>query len=251
MARAEQIAGENPSYRIGGTGKDGTCDCIGLVIGAIRRAGGKWTGRKGTNYAARNEMRNLSEIAGSANLQPGEVVFKAREPGESGYDAATIARSYASSEDRRDYYHIGIVLSAAPLRILHMTTPRAAEDRKLGKWRFHGQLKKVDYMDAPLPAGAVREDGDNSNASGADGEEDVNISAAPQAVPGTAFIYGGNEALPVNQRAGASRRSRIIARIPQRSEVRVLSRGEDWWRVSWGGRAGYVMACFLHADQAA
>ncbi|MCR5369236.1 MAG: hypothetical protein K6E83_00825 [Clostridium sp.] len=145
IAKAEQIAGEDPSYRIGGTGKDGTCDCIGLVIGAIRRAGGRWTGRKGTNYTARREMRELAEIGSAAELRTGDVVFKAHEPGEGGYDAERINRSYASSPDRRDYYHIGIVISPKPLRILHMTSPRAAVDRKIGKWRFHGRLRKIDY----------------------------------------------------------------------------------------------------------
>ena len=77
IAKVEEIAAEDPSYRIGGTGTDGTCDCIGLIVGAIRRAGDQWTGRKGTNYAARNEMVSLRPIAGNADLAVGEVVYKA------------------------------------------------------------------------------------------------------------------------------------------------------------------------------
>ncbi len=226
LMKAEEIAAGNPSYRVGGTGKDGTCDCIGLVIGAIRRAGGKWTGRKGTNWTARNEMRELQEIGSAAELKVGEAVLKAHEPGEAGYDAATIQRSYASSPDQRDYYHIGIVTSVSPLEILHMTSPAAKRDGKLGRWRFHGRLKQVDY-------GAAVETGNK-----------VPAVRAPSEVE-RVQIAGGNTALPINQRAGATRKARIIARIPQNAEAEVLSRGGDWCRVRYAGRTGYVMTCFI------
>ena len=39
LERVEEIAREKPRYRKGGSGRDGTCDCIGLIIGALRRAG--------------------------------------------------------------------------------------------------------------------------------------------------------------------------------------------------------------------
>ena len=144
VAKVEEIAGEEPRYRIGGTGKDGTCDCIGLVIGAIRRAGGTWSGLRGTNYTARNEMVSLSSIACNSELKVGEVVFKARDPGEKGYDADTIRRNYASSPDKRDYYHIWVVMSVYPLRIRHMTTPAAKMDTKLGAWSHHGWCSLVE-----------------------------------------------------------------------------------------------------------
>ena len=33
-----------PRYQISGVGLNGECDCIGLIIGAIMRAGGEWRG---------------------------------------------------------------------------------------------------------------------------------------------------------------------------------------------------------------
>ncbi len=71
MEKVEEIATETPRYRKGGSGKDGTCDCIGLIIGAIRRAGGSWPGLHGSNYAARSETENLREIRTAGDLQPG------------------------------------------------------------------------------------------------------------------------------------------------------------------------------------
>ena len=61
---------------------DGTCDCIGLIIGAIRRAGGSWTGTHGSNYAARSEMTGLRRITKSASgLSAGEAVTSADSGG--------------------------------------------------------------------------------------------------------------------------------------------------------------------------
>lgn len=36
---ARAIAEETPEYRLGGDGSDGSCDCVGLGIGALRRMG--------------------------------------------------------------------------------------------------------------------------------------------------------------------------------------------------------------------
>ena len=35
IAQVEAIAQASPVYRLGGDGSDGTCDCIGLVIGCL------------------------------------------------------------------------------------------------------------------------------------------------------------------------------------------------------------------------
>ena len=140
LSRVEEIAAENPSYRTGGSGKDGTCDCIGLIIGAIRRAGGSWPGTHGSNYAARYETRNLEKITNQNALRVGELVYKHRSPGEAGYDLPV---RYRNHPDRNDYYHVGVVMSVSPLRILHMTTPSIQTDTKLGRWSHHGWCSRV------------------------------------------------------------------------------------------------------------
>ena len=54
------IYAEQPSYRIGGDGSDGTCDCIGMGRGALKREGVEnVTHMSGTNQAARKTLRNL------------------------------------------------------------------------------------------------------------------------------------------------------------------------------------------------
>ena len=139
IARAMEIYNESPGDEHGHCGNDGLCDCIGLVIGAIRRAGGQWHGMHGSNYAARNEMVSLEKIVHSGTLVPGEVVYKAKSPDDSGYD---LPDRYKTGTDLRDYYHVGVVVSATPLRICHMTTPKPKIDTTIGKWAWHGRLKK-------------------------------------------------------------------------------------------------------------
>lgn len=140
LEKIREIAAENPKYRSGGSGKDGTCDCIGLIIGAIRRAGGNWPGIHGSNYSARYETRNLEKITNQNALRVGELVYKHRSPGEAGYD---LPARYRNHPDRNDYYHVGVVTSVSPLRILHMTTPSIQTDTKLGKWSHHGWCSRV------------------------------------------------------------------------------------------------------------
>ncbi len=255
IAKVEEIAVEDPSYRIGGTGNDGTCDCIGLVVGAIRRAGGKWTGSKGTNYAARNEMVSLQVIVGSADLSVGEVVYKAREPGEPGYDEETIRKRYTDSPDKRDYYHIGVVESVYPLRIRHMTTPRAKMDTSLGKWRFHGWLKKISregYNDASAFQSPSHESASDpaSAGNGSIGGGGTSLSGGNKPVK-TGIIYGGNLAVPVNMRTSGSLQSPILCKIPQNTPVELLNSGDRWCRVSYDGKTGYVQSYFVHDEASA
>lgn len=128
-------------YRLGGDGSDGSCDCIGLIIGAIRLAGEKWTGVHGSNYAARYVLRTL-EKASKTDLAPGDVVFKCREKGCAGY---ALPGSYADHADQRDYYHVGVVMAVHPLEILHCTGVEGGikRDGTLGAWSYRGVLKQV------------------------------------------------------------------------------------------------------------
>lgn len=142
IAQVEAIAQASPVYRLGGDGSDGTCDCIGLVIGAIRQAGGAWMGTHGSNYAARYEMRELLPVTDAGELCLGDVVYKARTPGQAGY---ALPERYKNDPDQRDYYHVGVVTATSPLEITHCTGPGIVRDTKLGKWTYRGRLEKVDY----------------------------------------------------------------------------------------------------------
>ena len=199
-------------YQSGGDGEGGGCDCIGLIIGAIRLAGGTWNGTHGSNYDARNEMRTLSFIT-----EPflGEVVYKIREPGEKGYD---LPAKYKDSADVYDYYHVGVVTSVQPLEITHCTSVSGGikKDTSLGQWRFGGELKLVDY-------------------------DESMYKAVVTAVSGRT----------VNLRANPSEKARVLKSIPVGSEVEVKEEVDDTWAwISWNGLSGYMMRKFLEPADA-
>ena len=221
LAYVEEIAAEEPGYQHGHSGDDHLCDCIGLIIGAIRRAGGQWHGTHGSNYAARYEVRQLLPITKAADLTPGDAVFKSLNPGEQGYD---LPAKYKG--DLRDYYHVGVVVSVTPLRIRHMTTPKPKMDTKLGNWKWYGKLKKIDYGEEHTP---VEEKEPVS--------EQTNYKAK----------VVGNGAL--NMRREPSKESVRVMQIPVGSVVTVTAETNDEWRqISYGGHTGYVMAQYLEKD---
>lgn len=204
-------------YQSGGDGKGGGCDCIGLIIGAVRLAGGTWKGTHGSNYAARNEMRTLGRIT-----EPylGEIVYKAKEPGESGYD---LPAKYQTSGDLLDYYHVGVVTRVQPLEITHCTSVSGGikRDSTLGQWRYGGELKLVDYGES-------------------DGKVEILYQATVTAVSGRT----------VNLRANPSEKARVLKSVPVGSTVDVLEDTDPVWeKISYNGITGYMMRKFLSVPE--
>ena len=216
IAQVEAIAQASPVYRLGGDGSDGTCDCIGLVIGAIRRAGGAWLGTHGSNYAARYEMRELLPVTDAGELCLGDVVYKARTPGQAGY---ALPERYKNDPDQRDYYHVGVVTATSPLEITHCTGPGIVRDTKLGKWVYRGRLKKVDY-------------------DGTEVVETMVQTAKVTAASGSA----------VKMRSKPSASDRLYWEVPVGAEVQVAEVTGSWAKVRYGDRTGYMMTDFLALD---
>lgn len=129
-------------YELGMDGTGGKCDCIGLIIGALRLMGETWTGTHGSNYAARNEMRTLRKLENAGQLTQGDIVYKSRAKGESNY---ALPSRYADSPDQLDYYHVGVVTRVSPLEITHCTGVDGGikRDTSIGKWAHYGQLKRI------------------------------------------------------------------------------------------------------------
>lgn len=212
-------------YEKGGDGKGGGCDCIGLIIGAVRLAGGAWNGTHGSNWAARNAIvfdgvhprgQSVSAIHNAADCFLGEIVFKAKAPGDEGY---SLPEAYDDSPDQRDYYHVGVVTGIDPLCITHCTSvPGGIQvDNKQGQWRYGGKLKYVDYAaEEPMQ------------------EEPLYIAVV--------ITPSGNT---VNLRSGPSTKNKVLARVPIGAEVEVYDVLDGWSKVSWAGKNGYMMSEYL------
>ena len=213
LEKVEEIAAASPAYRLGGDGSDGSCDCIGLVIGAIRRAGGAWNGIHGSNYAARYEMRELLPVMDAGELNLGDAVYKARMPGEVGY---ALPERYKNDPDQRDYYHVGVVTAVEPLEITHCTGPGIVRDTKLGKWTYRGRLEKVAY-------------------DSAEGMETMAQTAKVTAMSGST----------VKMRSKPSTSDGLYWEVPVGAEVQVAEISGGWAKVRYGDRTGYMMTEFL------
>lgn len=214
LAALEEVADPSPVYRLGGDGSDGTCDCIGLIIGAIRRAGGNWTGIHGSNYAARYEMRELLPVTEAGELNLGDVVYKARTPGQAGY---ALPERYKNDPDQRDYYHVGVVTAVEPLEITHCTGPGIVRDTKLGKWTYRGRLEKVDDDGTSQEVGTMVQ----TATVVADSGDDVKMRSTP------------------------SQKDSLYEKVPVGAMVQVVAMRDDWAKIQYGGHTGYMMVEFL------
>lgn len=222
----ESIYVEQPQYALGHDGSDGKCDCIGMPKGAIKRAGGDPYGLSGTNYAARNTIKNLRKISSVNDLRVGDVVLKANQPGDSGYN---LPDKYKNGTDLTDYYHIGTVTKINPLEITHMTSPTAKKDYKLGKWEYYGQLPQVSDDEPYIPP---------------EPEPDVEPDVEPEPDVETAIVVA-EKGKTVNLRKSPSKMAALVDRVPLGETVNVLVHGEDWCQIQWTWKVGWMMTQFL------
>ena len=247
LSMVEKIKSLNPAYKQPGDGSDGTCDCIGLIIGAIRRMGLKWTGIHGSNYAARYQTVDLKYIESESELELGDVVYKGCEPNGIVHRAChngDIAHKYDLpsrykrggsyyNDDLRDYYHVGTVTNVNPLRITHMTSPTVKIDKNFnGGWNYFGKLK-------PLISNAGKES--NTSASNAE-----NIIKEPIATADCKAIVVADNGKPVKARQYPSTSCKTWDNILCGTEVTIIKPGETWAKINCGKRKGwYMMAKFL------
>ena len=204
-------------YKLGHDGSDGYCDCIGLIIGAYRLSGLKWSSTHGSNYAARSMMQNGLTKLTTSNLFLGEIVYKAKAPNEEGYK---LPNKYKSSGDLNDYCHVGIVTSVKPLVITHCTSVNGgvARDTKLGKWKFGGKLIGIDYNNKEQEVIQMEE----------------------------AIVTGGT----LNMRSNPSTAASVVIKIPDNSTISVLEKtNSDWYKVSYNNKTGYCMSKFIQLKE--
>lgn len=215
LENVQAIADARPAYRLGDDGDNGYCDCIGLIIGAIRRSGGTWSGVHGTNYTVRNVVDYLMDTADG--LTVGEMVFKSRDPGDKYYD---LPDRYKQGDDLRDYYHVGVVMSVDPLRIVHCTSPGGIrEDTKIGQWKHRAWCSLI-----------------------ADTQEETMTQQ---------MIVTAKNGSSVNMRKGPSLTAALVRKIDIGQQVTVTGESGEWSKVVYGGNTGYIKTEFLTAPEAA
>ena len=212
LINVRRIADSRPVYREGGTGRDGTCDCIGLIMGALERT----YPIHSSNYFARFQTRDLHAIAGGEDIRAGDILYRARA------DQGTLNGRYLrggqyDTGDRTDYYHAGVAVQTDPLLIIHCTKTDDADgivlDESAKGWHFAGR-----------PAGV---------------EEEM-----PQ--DGWEAVVRAGSGSSVNMRKHPSLSAERLARVKLDTVVLVLEEAGDWARIRTpDGMTGYMMKRYL------
>lgn len=222
-----EIQSRSPTYRERGLGADGTCDCIGLIMGAMYEAGHKKYAMHCSNYFARYQMQEMYTVSRPEHLFTGMIVYKARED-TSDLDVRYQPGGRYHTGDMLDYYHVGVVLTANPLAIIHCTSGGGVNgittDSTMGKWSFGGRLKGVDYS--------------NDGVDVIEEEETME--------PYTAIVSNGKAGTTtVNMRSRPNPDGPIIVRVPIGAKVEVQTQADGWARIVWNGTIGYMMTEYL------
>lgn len=222
---AIKIAQRSPTYREGGTGSDGTCDCIGLIMGAMYALGHRRYDMHSTNYFARYQMDDLRTIASELDYRYGMIVYKARaDTGDLNDRYKPGGRYYTG--DMLDYYHVGVVTSVMPLHITHCTSGGGANgiktDYAMGAWRYGGYLIGIDYAD-----------------KGGDTME-VLYRATVNAPSGST----------VNLRESPRTDGKLLDRVPIGTEADVWEDAQGWSHIRTdSGQVGYMQSKFLQKTE--
>lgn len=220
VAAVQSIAAQRPTYRLGGTGKDGTCDCVGLIMGGVNLLQKRVFPIHSSNYFARWEMATLENIA-DADLTPGMLVYKARS------DTGLLNERYKKggrydNGDYRDFYHVGFVQSVSPLSIVHCTSGGGvngiAYDSSINGWTHAGKLLGAEYVE--------------------------DIIDMQETVTATIVTEDGN---PLKLRPSPSTEKPYIAEMPNGDAVQVLADAQGWSKIVWRGMTGYCMSKFLQS----
>ena len=227
----------NLAYKQPGKGTDGTCDCIGMWIGALERMGIRWPGIHGSNYAARYQTEDLRKINSVSDLEEGDMIYKGCERGSTKHKYGLPSRYMKGGAyyngDLNDYYHVGYVDSVNPLRIIHMTSPTMKVDTKLNHnanspWGYHGKCKLL-LKQTGIPVSV-----------------DTDVIKEPLATSGCEAIVVANSGSNVFMRQYPDKKCKTWIRVKLGEKVTIVEPGEVWAKVNYGRYKGwYMMAEFL------
>jgi len=235
----EQILGW--PYRSPGTNDQNGIDCSGAFVRAYRMHGQNIA--HGSNTIYRKHCSVVGLIGGDASrLQMGMAVFKHRADGGE--------PDKFKGDGNGNMYHIGLVTSTSPLRIVHATTPNAKADTVLGQWSHYGWLADVDYSagTADMPDGGTtltveaEETYSWENAT-------VMLSPAqeaPVATPAQRYVRvltPDGHGVRIREAPDKTAVTKFPP-APDGTILQVLGSKGDWYKVHYQGKARWVMKVF-------
>ena len=221
IGQVRTIASRSISYKTGGIGKDGTCDCIGLIMGAMYELGHKKYDMHSTNYFARYQTMEMVTLKSSTEIYPGMILYKARDD-QDRINGRYLPGGRYYTGDVLDYYHVGVVTRAKPLEIIECTeygnVTGIVTSANIKGWEYGGKLRGVDY------------------AATSEEEREDETMVLYKAMVNTREDPLTLRNAPIN--------GKKIGELPRGIVVEVMSTG-DWPRVRYGDMMGYASASYL------
>lgn len=203
-----------------GQHREGCVDCSGAFTYAFSLFGKSIP--NGSNAIARRYTKG--GMLPISMAQPGMAAFKAKSPGEEGYDlkAKYMQGGSQYTGDLTDYSHIGLVdydtryvLNAKGEKYGFCRDGLTAKNG----WDFVAFLKDVDYGSS---------------------QEEERMAQAKVVLP------AGSAGTTVNMRSAASTsNSTVIARVPVGTIVDVILDVGQWCRIEYNGRSGFMQSNYL------
>ena len=203
-------------------------DCITSITEILLAHGGRHDSN-GSNFYARNEIKNLRPLTDKSQLYDGCAVLKTILPGESGYN---LPPRYKNHVDLIDYNHIGVGTSKGEI----YDSTRTADGRdgpglstapiNSRSWDRIGDFEDVDYSDQGAP------------------QPEVSQPETPTSIG--SYIVTAPSGDTVNLRAQMNTTSIIYEYVRIGATVEVLQRYASWSKVrTAAGNIGYIMNKFL------
>lgn len=207
---------------IWGRAEDGCVDCSGAFVYAYKMLGHKSIPH-GSNAIARKWT--VGDMLPLSKARPGMAAFKAKKPGEEGYDLPEKYKPGGSNynEDLIDYYHIGLV-DNDPRYVLNAKGEKAGFCRdKLtfnNGWDYAALLKDVDYSEGEIHMGEIA----------------------------TVVLPQGAKGDTVNMRRGAGKQYPIIMEVPVGARIMVLDDLGQWCEIEYQNSQGWMMSNYIEYE---
>ena len=203
-------------------------DCITSITEILLANGGRHDSN-GSNFYARNEIKNLRPLTDKSQLYDGCAVLKTILPVESGYN---LPPRYKNHVDLIDYNHIGVGTSKGEI----YDSTRTADGRdgpalstapiNSRSWDRIGDFEDVDYSDQGAQS-SVEDTVETPTSIGS-------------------YIVTAPSGDTVNLRAQMNTTSIVYEYVKIGSAVEVLQRYASWSKVrTSAGTIGYIMNKFL------
>lgn len=189
-----------------GSAAKGTVDCSGAFVYAMKKYG--LSIYHGSNTIWRSYLTTKGTI-GAIELVPGMAVFKWRQVGEP---------AKFEHDGLDNFFHIGLYIGGGKV-IEAKGTKYGVIVSSIDGWSHAGRVKGIQYI----------------NTSDTQGGISIEAQAKVTTASGS-----------LNMRETMSTTAKVLAKIPKDAVVDVLDTSNaQWWKVSYCGTVGYVMAEFL------